>query len=257
MHLFRKPWIYLTPLVVLAAFAMARLGIWQLDRLEQRRTFNAQVLSQIDQPPLELAADALPQDWRTLAFRSVIARGRFDFARQVVLGNQEYRGRIGMHLLTPLQLQGQQTAILVDRGWVPIEDWQNDALGQYDQPGEVRIQGMLAAAQSNYGIRDCLAEGTDPALPAEVWCVDTALIGEGLPYALVPAYIIQAPAEGETGLPHRALPRIRISEGPHLGYAIQWFSFAVLLLFGYPFFVHREMQARARQAASRGRGPVS
>ncbi len=257
MYLFRKPWIFLTPLVVLVAFAMVRLGFWQLDRLEQRRAFNAQVLSQIDQPPLELTPDALPQDWRALAFRTVIARGRFDFAHQVVLGNQEYQGRIGMHLLTPLLLQGQDTAILVDRGWVPIEDWQNDALEQYDQPGEVRIQGMLASVQNNYGIRDCQARGTDPALPPEVWCVDAALIGADLPYALVPAYIIQAPAEGETGLPHRALPRLEISEGPHLGYAIQWFSFAVLLLFGYPFFVHREMQARARQAASRGDDPVS
>ncbi len=251
MYLFRKPWIFLTPLVALAAFAMVRLGFWQLDRLEQRRAFNAQVLSQIDQPPLELAAGDLPQDWRALAFRTVIARGRFDFTRQVVLGNQEYRGRIGMHLLTPLLLPGQEAAILVDRGWVPLEDWQNDALGQYDQPGDVRIRGMLAAVQSNYGIRDCQAKGTDPALLPEVWCVDADLIGADLPYALVPAYIIQAPAEGEAGLPHRALPRLEISEGPHLSYAIQWFSFAALLLFGYPFFIHREMQARARQAASR------
>ncbi|GAB4523392.1 MAG: SURF1 family protein [Anaerolineales bacterium] len=252
MYLFRKPWIFLTPLVVLAALVMVRLGIWQLDRLEQRRTFNAQVLSQIDQPPLVLSADTLPEDWQALAFRSVVAEGVFDFEHQVVLGNQEHAGRMGVHLLTPLRIAGTGSVLLVDRGWVPYEDWQSDSLTQYDQPGAVRVEGMLAAGQSNYGIKDCIAEGIDPALTPELWCVDTAYLSSQTPYALPPAYIIQAPTQdaGEETVPYRALPHIEINEGPHLSYAIQWFSFAILLLAGYPFFVYREMQARTHHDAS-------
>ncbi len=252
MFLFRKPWIFLTPLVILAALVMVRLGFWQLDRLEQRRAFNAQVLSQIDRPPLTLSTATLPRDWQALTFRSVVVEGVFDFEHQVVLGNQEHAGRMGVHLLTPLRIAGTASVLLVDRGWVPYEDWQSGALAQYDQPGAVRVEGMLAAAQSNYGIKDCIAEGTDPALTPELWCVDTAYLSGLTPYALPPVYVIQAPPEdaGAGDLPYRALPRLEITEGPHLGYAIQWFSFTALLLLGYPFFVYREMQARARQAVS-------
>ncbi len=49
LRLFRRPWIFVTILVIVAALVMIRLGIWQLDRLAGRRAFNAQVLSQIDQ----------------------------------------------------------------------------------------------------------------------------------------------------------------------------------------------------------------
>jgi cytochrome oxidase assembly protein ShyY1 len=39
-----------------------------------------------------------------------------------------------------------------------------------------------------------------------------------------------------------------------MGYALQWFSFAVLLGGGYPFFVHRQ-QKRAKTAARGGSLP--
>ncbi len=250
MGIFRKPWIFVTPFVLLAALAMTRLGFWQLDRLKQRRAFNAQVLAQIDQPPLNLSADTLPDDWQALTFRTLIVEGTFDFENQVVLGNQEHAGQLGVHLITPLQVADLSLILMVDRGWVPYEDWQSNALTKYNQPGKVRVRGMLVAAQGNYGIKDCIAEGIDPALTPELWCVDTAYLSDKMSVNLPPVYLIQAPSEGETdSLPYRALPQIEITEGPHLSYAIQWFSFTVLLLFGYPFFVHREMQARAQHAA--------
>jgi len=43
-----------------------------------------------------------------------------------------------------------------------------------------------------------------------------------------------------TDLPYRSAPDLELTEGPHMGYAIQWFTFAVLLLGGYPVFVNRE-----------------
>jgi hypothetical protein len=32
-----------------------------------------------------------------------------------------------------------------------------------------------------------------------------------------------------------------------LSYAVQWFTFAAILVIGYPFFVQREMKARAQK----------
>jgi len=56
---------------------------------------------------------------------------------------------------------------------------------------------------------------------------------------MLPAYIQQAPDPTWTSLPRRTQPELDLSEGPHLGYAFQWFIFAAILGIGYPFFINR------------------
>ncbi len=51
--MFSRRWFLATILVVVGVAVNIRLGIWQLDRLEQRRAFNTRVLAQINQPLLE------------------------------------------------------------------------------------------------------------------------------------------------------------------------------------------------------------
>jgi cytochrome oxidase assembly protein ShyY1 len=31
-----------------------------------------------------------------------------------------------------------------------------------------------------------------------------------------------------------------LTEGSHFGYALQWFSFAAVLFFGYPFYLRKQ-----------------
>ena len=44
-RMFSRKWLLTTILVIAAMAVMARLGIWQLDRLHQRRAFNARGVS--------------------------------------------------------------------------------------------------------------------------------------------------------------------------------------------------------------------
>jgi surfeit locus 1 family protein len=244
--LFRPPWIYVTILVLIAAAAMIRLGIWQLDRLEGRRAFNAQVLSQIDEPPLPLTPGIASGDLESLEFRTVQIEGEYDLANTLVLGNQIWGDQMGVHLLTPLKITGSEVVILVNRGWIPYEDWQNRNLAAYDEAGDVTVEGKLRVSQTKLGLRECLDETAGEA-PFQVWCLALEGISAHLPYNLTSVYVIQAPDDEQTTLPYRAIPQIEISEGPHLSYAIQWFTFSAILLIGYPFFVRRELQARERK----------
>jgi surfeit locus 1 family protein len=42
-------------------------------------------------------------------------------------------------------------------------------------------------------------------------------------------YLLEAPGpEGNIALPYRIEPEVDLTEGPHLGYAAQWFAFAVV-----------------------------
>ena len=246
-RLFRRPWIFVTILVVIAAAVMIRLGIWQLDRLEGRRAFNAQVSSQINEPILPFTPAVSAGDLENLEFRNVQIEGQYDLENTLVLGNQVWDEQIGVHLLSPLKIAGSDHVILVDRGWIPFNDWENRKLSDYDETGTVTVEGMLRVTQTRLGLRDCLDEIV-PEPPFQVWCLALDDIASHLPYELLGVYVIQAPLGDQLSPPYRAIPQIEISEGPHLSYAIQWFTFAAILLIGYPFFVQREMNARARKA---------
>ena len=246
-RLFSRRWILTTLLVIAGAAVLARLGVWQLDRLAQRRLFNARVQAQTAQPQLQLTGDALSADLVNMEYRSVVVRGQYDFSRQVALRNQAWDNQGGVQLLTPLKIEGTNTYVLVERGWVPgIEstpaDWR-----QYDEPGSVEVRGIIRRSQSkpDFGRRlDPLpAPGSSPL---ELWYfANVEGIAAQLPYTLLPVYVQQAPNPAWTSLPYRSLPVLDLTEGPHMSYALQWFSFSALLLVGYPFYVRKRERAHS------------
>jgi surfeit locus 1 family protein len=239
LKMFSRKWWFATLLVVAGTLVLIRLGIWQLDRLEQRRAFNAQVESARSQSVLDLNAEQ-PWDLVTMEWRSVQIVGEYDFENQVAVRNQYYREQYGYHLLTPLLSQG--TAVLVDRGWIPAdgnstpEDWR-----QYDEAGEVKVTGQLRLGQGKPALG-----GVADALPADgsklaIWNnADLEKISNQLPYPIYAIYIQPSadPMDAEPPIPFQ--PELELTEGPHFGYALQWFTFATILFVGYPFFLRKQ-----------------
>lgn len=244
LRLFSRRWIVSTILVLAAMTVMARLGVWQLDRLEQRRAFNARVIAQTGQPLLVLSGEALDADLANMEYRAVVVEGVYDHSQEVALRNQAWGNDIGVHLLTPLIIDGSDRAVLVDRGWVPVEDFTNTDWSQYAEPGKVRVSGMIRASSSrpDWGSR------TDPTPspgegPLKLWYfANVAQIAEQVSVPLLPVYIQQEPVtnNADLSLPFRALPELDITEGPHMGYALQWFTFATILGVGYLFYVRKK-----------------
>lgn len=245
---FTPRWIFTTLLAVLAVAVMARLGFWQLDRLEQRRAFNARVQAQIDAPPLDLAAalaegGVTPQQLADMEYRAVILRGEYRPAEQIIARNYVWENQPGSHLLTPLYLQGTDYAVLVDRGWIPMEENTPAAWAQYDQPGPVEVRGILQKTQDarRFGAPDPTPA---PGVFVPAWnAVRLARIAPQVQGELLPAYVLAAPAGEQAGPPYAALQTPDLSEGSHFSYALQWFAFAAVLGFGYPFFVRKQLAA--------------
>jgi surfeit locus 1 family protein len=146
-----------------------------------------------------------------------------------------------VHLLTPLHIQGSSQSILVDRGWVPEGDFKSHQLRQYDETGVITVLGILRQSQDkpDFGWRhdDIPAPGGH----LELWnFTNVSGIARQIPYPLLPVFIQQAPAPDWNQIPIRSQPTLDLSEGPHLGYALQWFAFALILGGGYPFFIRRQ-----------------
>lgn len=241
--MFSRQWWKTTLLVLLAVGVMVRLGFWQLDRLSQRRAFNAMVVANQAKPPIDLNEKIDPgTDLSTMEYRPIRVSGVYDHQHQVVLRNQVYEDRLGVHLLTPLLISGKDQIVLVDRGWVPFEDFVNNRLDRFDEPGQVQVIGIIRRSDSRddgFQITD-LAHNPAPAAIAAMKFVNLDKIGDLIGTELLPIYIQQAPDPGWNKLPYRTLPELDLTEGPHLGYAVQWFIFAGLLGVGYPFFIRRE-----------------
>ena len=237
--LFSRRWLGGTLLVLFAMGLFIRLGIWQLDRLAQRRAQNELLLAVLDSPPLDLA-EPLPQETDAVENRLADVSGVYDFAEERILLLQSWQGQAGVHLLTPLLIDGLgETAVLVDRGWVPQAEYEAGQLAAYhSETGETAVSGYLALSRPGRGEAPAVA-------PQEVYRVDLAAVAAALPYELLSVYLVEAPTEAlEVEPPLHAPREIDLSEGPHLSYAWQWFIFCVLTGGGYLIFVRRSERER-------------
>jgi len=243
--MFSRAWLLTTCLVFLAILLTIRLGFWQLDRLNQEKNINSHILSVQAMPELNLSGNLIGINLTDMEYRPAMAIGFLDFEKQVVIRNQvwiqSWGNEIGYTLLTPLILQNGQ-AVLVQRGWIPLTYDTPSSWHKFDQPGEVSIQGIirlpLEKGEMGGGVPDpTLIPGQDSLF---FWnYVNINRIQQQLPYEVLPIYIQQAPVTDEEILPYQSIPILELTDGAHLGYALQWFFYALLLILGYPIFIRK------------------
>lgn len=244
-QLFSRRWWYVTILVILGVAVLARLGFWQLERLEQRRALNQLVAERWDQDPFNLNQEDIPAQIEELGYRRIQATGVFDYDHQVVLKNQNRETEPGVKLVTPLLLADGR-AILVERGWIPYAQSTPEHWAQFTEATDATmVVGMLQKSQ--------ILPGAQPPTSAQTeWFrIDVEAIQRQIPYPLLPVFLTQLPEPGRgyEELPYRTVP-FEITEGNHFSYALQWFMFAAILGGGYlPYIAYQE---RRRQRLETG-----
>ncbi|MBA3495823.1 MAG: SURF1 family protein [Gemmatimonadales bacterium] len=204
-------------LLLLAAAGFARLGFWQLGRLRERRAGNVVTAAARRAPPIALTPALGRTD--TLAEYRVVARGRYDHAREIVVRGAVLQGVPGVRLVTPLLLSDGGPAVLVDRGFLPAPDAVTvDAKGA-TEPGEVEVSGIALPMPAGGG--EPLEHGG-----RITWRrLDLTGLRARMPYEVLPIVVQQGPNSVAPSFPRRAAPP-PISDGPHAAYAVQWFLFA-------------------------------
>jgi surfeit locus 1 family protein len=233
--------LFLITFFAIAALVCARLGVWQVDRLRERRAANLLALQARAAPPVQLDGEMTGDS--SLIERRVTAVGRYDHAHDLVLRGRAYQGTPGVEIVTPLVFPGGRTAVLVNRGFVPAPDAATVETGALREPGEARVEGLAFAVPSGRGVP--LARGGHTS-----WSrLDLEELGTRLPYTVAPVYIRQLP---DTALPRfpRRLAAPSIDDGPHLSYAVQWFAFAIMaVVFG--IVVLRQKREREQKERER------
>jgi surfeit locus 1 family protein len=243
--LLNRRWWWTTLIIIAGVYVLIQLGFWQLDRLEQRRAFNQHVAERWQEEPFDVNTNAIPADLSALEYRRVEASGEFDYEHQIVLKNQTRNQAPGSIIVTPLVLDDNR-AVLVARGWVPINQSTPEHWGEYEEPADHPVIGLLQESQT-------LPNGaipTPPAAPQVEWFyLNIAAVQPQMPYELLPVFILQLPEEGRSlnALPMREEPLV-LDEGSHFSYALQWFMFSIILGVGYLFFIHTQELREQRLA---------
>jgi len=226
--LISRRWWWTTLLIIAGMVLLAWLGFWQLDRLDQRRSSNAQLIQQLNSSPINLNREQLPVELENLEDRLALVSGSFDFSSQVLLTQQNWQGRPGVHLITPFLVDGLDEAILVNRGWIPAREAATGDLARFNDESSADVEGVIRLSDSISDVQSGLNA------PKQEWYrVDVAAIESQMPFALMPVYLEWLPEGLDLELPYRAEQEIDLSEGSHLSYAIQWFLFATVLGVGY------------------------
>lgn len=242
---------HLLALVLIVLFV--NLGAWQLRRLDARTTLNELVESRTAAAPVALH-DALQDAGEVPEYTMVRLRGTFAAEHEVLLRGRSLDGRPGFNLLTPLLLAAEApgldgAAVLVERGWVPYDHDSVPVVDAAPPAGVVEVVGRLRAPSSSPG-------GLAPRDPAEgvlvqSYYVDVERLQRQMPFTLVPAYVtataVTPPHPGALPL---ELPPDDLSDGPHLGYAIQWFAFALVGIVGYMILLRKVSRDAATHAAA-------
>ncbi len=224
--LLSRRWWWKTFIVLLAMGVMVALGFWQLDRLEQRRALNQQRLAALAAVPIELTGANLPLPPLELRDRQAVASGEFDYGRQVSVRNQILDGQPGHHLITPLLIAGSNKAVLVNRGWIPVDE---------ADPGKWRTLDEQSIGPQSGILKPTVLrpDGAISAIPQDAvtgwYRLDIDAIAQALPYDLMPVVLQLLPENSRdpSSLPRRIQSDVILSQGNHLSYALQWFGFAI------------------------------
>ncbi len=231
--------------MVLIAVLFVNLGFWQLRRLHERRRHNQLVRERAAKvQPLPAEGWETGADPGALAYRRVRLTGTYDAARELLERFQTRNGASGYDVITPLVTA--DGVVLVDRGWVPLAMGQAWPAKEAAAPrGQVTVQGLLDARPDG-----SLRAGRDiRGGPLVVGTVDAealrAVLHEPRLYA-VP--LLLDAGEGAKAVSFPVPPQAPdLSEGPHLSYALQWFSFTIIGVVGWVFVLRRAVIDAARR----------
>ncbi len=238
----RPVWIPAATLVALLP-VLAGLGVWQLQRAEQKQVLQQEYDQRAHEVPQPIGAEL--QSAAALRFRHVAARGRYDPDYQVLVDNRVHQGVAGYHVVTPLKLEGSDTRVLVNRGWIPL--------------GTSREQ--LPSIETPVGVTEPVGVVTLPAeeiftlggpTPREqgwqpVWShLDMKRYAAAVPFPVQPVVLLLDANERHGFI--RAWPRPDARMAMHQGYAFMWFALAGLVAVIFVLTMRRKRRRQKRTA---------
>lgn len=236
---FKPTWLGgLLTLVCMVVFI--KLGMWQYNKaqvkIEAQLAYQSVEQNQSSAFPLHLTDvnDVNNEQWK---YKRVRVVGVYEPKYQILLDNQVVDSRAGFHVITPLKIDGSDEYVLVNRGWVAGNSTHQHTPTVETPSGQVQVEGVIWLPSKRFFTLD-KAQGQAPF--ESVWQYLNIQEYQNKVPLKVSALMIKL----DKGIDNAGgfirdweVPQSRIVT--HLGYAYQWFGFAVaaLCIFVFMSFV--------------------
>jgi len=207
-----------------------KLGLWQYNKAEQKLALQSQYDASSSHQP-----EAIPEDLsnpEALRYKQVEVTGEYVKQYQILLDNQVEGETAGYHVITPLKLDGKDELVLVDRGWIAASDNHAD-VPQIDVPiGAQKVLGQIWVPSKKFFTLS--PQSLEKAHWQVLWQnMDMDAYVKAVPIKVLPV-VIRMSSDNQGGFVRNWIrPDDRIAT--HLGYAYQWFGFAVAAFAIYLF----------------------
>lgn len=209
------------------------LGFWQLHRADEKRAYLSLLEQRMNTDSL-LVSSATPDNSEELKYRKVKIEGRYDIAHQFLIDNQISNGKAGYFVLTPFMLKGENKAVLINRGWLPVNQNRNILPDVSFNSKQTDISGRINSFPS-VGIKLPGAEKPTDSWPSVVQLVDSKQIAHKLGFPLF-SFQIELDKDFPNGFKRQWHTTIPMPPEKHTAYAVQWFALAftlTVLFFAY------------------------
>lgn len=221
------------------------LGLWQLGRAAEKTAFQDAKTQQADKVALDgrtLGSALDDQAQRAgLIHRRMVLMGRWLPQHSVFLENRQMNAKPGFFVLTPLQIEGTNGVVLVQRGWAQRSFTDRAALPAIQTPeGQVEIEGHLAPWPSRLYDFGGVEQGPiRQNLDLQAFRQETGL-------GLLDVSLLQSGPASEGLL--REWPVVASGVEKHHGYAFQWFGLSGLIALLYVWFQIDQPRRQKRTA---------
>lgn len=199
------------------------LGLWQSGKGERALVAREQHTARAQLGPTQVGATLLDPDLTQDA--PLVVTGTYESAGSFYVDNRQMDGRPGLHKVTPLKIEGTQTRILINRGWVP---WgtSRSQLPTVDTPIQTVTVTGIAAVPTSKGF--FLMPDRPEAWP-ELWSrLDLKRYTAQSNHPVQQVVLLQTSDDGGPKLV-RKWPPPEDRAAMHQSYAMQWFGMALAL----------------------------
>ena len=206
-------------MLFILASLFASLGMWQAKRAAEKE----QTEIQHQTASIVSFKTALARDER---FARIDVSGHYDPVRHILLDNQVWKGRAGVHVFTPFYTT-DGTAILVNRGWLPLAADRHTLPDIPTPQHETVLRGMLNTLPVPGRILGQADKMNQNRWPQLVTYLNLENIIESLDISLKDR-IIQLSASEQAGFEGRDWKPVFLTSRKHKAYAFQWFALATI-----------------------------
>lgn len=215
--------------VLLAAGGLVRLGIWQLERAQEKIELQEsyQELSRGEATPISNVPTAGREfDAIQHQNRRVSLSGRFLNDRSVFLIYQTYEEQLGFEVITPLAVEGEDLTVMVSRGWAGVRTSEQLQKSLPPVQGTTTVEGQIyVPSEAEAGRTSSIDEVSWPLV---LRYLDIEEISAYFDDPVFP-YVVRL-AEDQPGVLVRHWPEVMIDTGTNYSYALQWFAMAIAVI---------------------------